>query len=486
MIRPLSRAPASAPLRRSLAVALVGLAAAACAPLPPLSQSQALKDPTQYATRQAFDAAAAPWPTDRWWAAYGDAQLDALIDEALRDAPDMAAAAARLAQAEAFGAVARSALGPQVSASASVSEEKLSYNNIIAKEFTPKGWNDYGRVAVDLGWELDFWGKNRAALAAALSQADAARAEAADVRRNIAAAVAATYADFARLYVVRDTLVRAVDIRRKSVALFDERFRNQLETQGSLSEAQARLAAVEGELLALDEDIGLVRHRLAALVGAGPDRGRALARPQVNLAQSFGLPTQLSLDLLGRRPDVVAARSVVEAQGQRIAQAKAEFYPNVNLRAFIGVQSLGLDMLGKSGSDIGGIGPAVSLPIFTAGRLQGNLRAVSAGYDQAVASYNRTVTQALNEVADATLSHQALDARLGKAREAVDAAARSHQVATNRYAGGLATYLEVLYAEDGLLNAQRTLATLQSRAFSLDVSLKRALGGGYQVLASQQ
>ncbi|MGC3965458.1 MAG: efflux transporter outer membrane subunit [Rhodocyclaceae bacterium] len=472
--------PLTPRLRATAMTVAFGLLASACAPLPPQSTSREPRTASHYQTQQSFEAAASAWPTQHWWSDYGDTQLSTLIDEALRSAPDMAAASARLRRAEAMGTVANSALGPQIGANAAASVEKLSYNHIIAKEFTPKGWNDYGRLTLDFNWQLDFWGKNRAALAAALSQADAARAEVAAAQLGLAAAIAGNYAEFARLYAVRDTLARAVDIRRQSVALFDERYRNGLETKGSLSEAQARMAAVEGELLALDEDIGLMRNRLAALLGAGPDRGIALTRPNVALDQAFGLPQALAAHLLGRRPDVVAARMLVESQQHTIERAKAEFYPDVNLTAFIGVQSLGLDMLTRPGSDLGGIGPAISLPLFTAGRLQGQLRGATAGYDEAVANYDLTVTQALHEVADAATSRKALDGRLAKAREAVRSAADSHRVATERYAGGLANYLEVLYAEDGLLDAQRNLAIVQSRAFSLDVALKRALGGGYE------
>ena len=169
---------------------------------------------------------------------------------------------------------------------------------------------------------------------------------------------------------------------------------------------------------------------------------------------------------------------MVEAQLERIAQKKAEFYPNVNLVAFLGVQALGINQLDQGGSRVGSVGPAISLPIFTAGRLTGELRGTEASYEEAVANYQRTLTNALQEVANAGLSQQALSAQLQKGQEAVNAAAEAHRVARNRYEGGLANHLEVLYAEDGLLSSQRQLAILQSRAFMLDVALKRALGGG--------
>ncbi len=271
-----------------------------------------------------------------------------------------------------------------------------------------------------------------------------------------------------------------VEVRSKTAALFAERFANGLETKGSLREAEARRAGAEGELLLVDEQIGLQRNRLAALLGAGPDRGLTIERPTMNLQRQIGLPKELAVNLLGRRPDVVAARLRAEAQMKRIDQKKAEFYPNVNLAGFIGWQSLGLDILTKSGSFTGSIGPAISLPIFTGGRLRGELRGSVAAYDEAVANYNGTVTQALQDVADAALSQKALAGRLAKGDEAVAAATEAHRVARNRYEGGLSSYLEVLSAEDVLLNSLRNLTDLQSRTFTLDVALIRALGGGYR------
>jgi NodT family efflux transporter outer membrane factor (OMF) lipoprotein len=368
---------------------------------------------------------------------------------------------------------------PQLSAAAAVNYQTLSYNYLTPKSQTPNGWNDYGLGTVNLDWELDFWGKNRAGLAAATSEAAAGRAELAQARLALAAAVADAYAELARLFAQHDIVARSVEVRKKSVELFSERFDNGLETKGGVSEAKARLAAVEGEQLAIEEAIGLRRNCLAALLGAGPDRGLTIARPKVNLSAPPGLPASLAVNLLGRRPDITAARLMAEAQAHRIDQAKAGFYPNVNLSAFLGFQSLGLDMLARRSSAIGGVGPAVYLPIFTAGRLEGQLRGTAAAYDAAVATYNGAVTRALREVADVGLSRRALTGELAKGEAAAQAAGEARQVAAERYRGGLATYLEVLYAEDVLLDVQRSLVNLQSRALTLDVALKRVLGGGY-------
>lgn len=451
-----------------------------CAMLPEIGRLDSTKPASDFQTATSFSAPAGTWPAESWWQAYGDPQLVTLVDDALRDSPDMAAAAARMRRAEAYLKVSGSALMPQVSANASVTGQKFSYNYLTPRSMTPDGWQDYGLGTINLNWEIDFWGKNRAGLAAATSQLEASRAEAALVRLNLASAMVMNYAELARLYALRDTAVRTAEIRSKTAELFAQRFANGMETQGSVREAKARLAGAQGELLFIDEQIGLTGNRLATLAGAGPDRARSLQRPTVNLGSTFGLPAELAADLLGRRPDVIMARLLAEAQVHRIDQKKAEFYPNVNLVAFIGVQSLGLNMLTRAGSDIGGIGPAVSLPIFTAGRLQGELRERAATYDEMVANYNATVTHALEDVANAALSIKALAGELDKGREAVTEASEAHRVARNRYEGGLATFIEVLYAEDLLLNNQRILTGLQSRALTLDVALQRALGGGYQ------
>ena len=461
-------------------VGLLALTLGGCASFPDLDSLAVFKPISDYQTSSSFTAPATAWPEESWWHGYGDKQLDSLIDEALRDSPDMAAAAARLRQAEASSQIAGAALLPQVSANGSATQQRQSYNYLTPKSMTPEGWQDYGRATIDFSWEIDFWGKNRAALAAATSMVEASRAELAQARLVLAANIATSYAELARLFAARDTAARSVEVRSKTATLFAERFTNGLETRGSVRDAESRRASAEGELLQIDEQIALQRNRLAVLIGAGPDRGLSIVRPAIELGRSFSLPADLPVNLLGRRPDVVAARLQTESQLRRIDQKKAEFYPNVNLAAFIGVQSLGINMLNERGSTVGSIGPAISLPIFTGGRLRAELRNSVATYDETVANYNRTVSQALQEVADAGVSQKALTGRLAKAEEAVAAASEAHRVTSNRYEGGLANYLEVLSSEDLLLSSLRSLSDLQSRAFSLDVAMIRALGGGYR------
>lgn len=466
--------------RRWILPAACLLSLAGCAQIPALDKALEAKPVEQLGTSVSFAAPAAAWPDRDWWRAYGDAQLDALIDEALREAPSLAVAQARLRQVEAMTQIAGAPLLPEVTGNASLTQDKQSYNYLIPQAALPQGWHGYGQATLNFSWELDFWGKNRSALAAAISEQQAANAEMAQTRLVLSTSVASAYAELFHLFTVRDTAAAALALRAKTVGLFRERHKFGLETLASVRQVEARQAAAEAQLLTIDELIALQRNGIAALLGAGPDRGLAINRPSGRFAGSKGLPPNLGLELLGRRPDIVAARLRTEAAAKRIDQQKAGFYPSVNLMAFVGVQSLGIGNLSKSGSDLGSVGPAISLPIFNTQRLQGQLRGAHAEYDAAVSIYNATLSNALREVADAATSRKFLDGELAASRATVAAAAEAHDMVSKRYKGALATYLDVLSAEDQLISAERGLADIETRAMVLDVALVRALGGGFQ------
>ncbi|WP_091783912.1 efflux transporter outer membrane subunit [Paraburkholderia steynii] len=465
----------------------VAVLASACAPLPDMPPKPSPKDVSTYETEHSFSAGAnaqSAWPAEQWWLRYNDPQLNGLIAEALKGEPTLATAQARLHNAEASAQEAGAALLPEVSAQGSVEKEKQSYNNGFPPALVPHGWRPYGSAELNFSYEIDFWGKNRASLAAATSELDAARADVAQARMVLAASIADAYADLARLFAERDSAQVAVKVRTQSAQLFAERFANGLETQAGVKQAESRQQSARADLFELDESIALTRNRIAALMGDGPDRGLGIGRPAVDLTQPVGMPADLALGLLGRRPDVVMARLRAEAASKRIDVAKAGFYPNVNLSAMIGFQSLGLNMLTQAGSAVGNVGPAITLPIFNGGRLRGQLRGARATYEEAVADYDETLTKSLRDVADVAVSKRALNDRLQATQASYDAAAQSHHVALQRYQGGLSGYLDVLSAADTLVSAQRQLADMRSRTFTLDVALVRALGGGYQANAA--
>jgi NodT family efflux transporter outer membrane factor (OMF) lipoprotein len=465
--------------RLTLLLAVSLALASGCAQVPRLDPPPVMKKVNELGSSNSFAAPLSAWPGNGWWRAYGDPQLDALIEEALHNAPDLDLARARLKAAAAQVQGAGATRFPEVTASAEIAEAKQSYDFLVPRQALPKGWNGYGAATLNMSYELDFWGKNRAALAAAVSEQRAAEVEIAQTRLILSTSVASAYAGLLHLYRLRDNAAETLALRMQTVALFRQRHQFGLETLASVRQVEARQAAAKGDLLAIDERIGLQTNAIAALLGAGPDRGLGITRPKVAWAGSQGLPSNLSLELLGRRPDIVAARLRAEAAAHRIDQRKAGFYPSVNLLAFAGFQSVGIADLLKSDSQSGAAGPAISLPIFNTERLQGEFKGARAEYDAAVATYNGTLSEALREVADAATSRKSLDEELAAAQAAVAAAAEAHQIVSSRYEGALATYLDVLSAEDSLISARRSEAELETRALILDVALVRALGGGF-------
>jgi NodT family efflux transporter outer membrane factor (OMF) lipoprotein len=463
-----------------LALASAVLILAACAALPPAAPPRSARPASDYAADSLAAAPKADWPADAWWTAYGDAQLTTLVQEGLDGSPTLAEAAARVRQAAAVTAAAGARRLPSLSGNAAIREQKQSYNNGIPADFVPQGYNDTGRLTLDFGWELDFWGRNRAAVAAAASEGRAAAADAAEARLVLSTAIATAYADLARLYAERDVTERAIATRREIAGLVRSRVANGLDTRGEQSQAEAEQLQAEADLVGTDEQISLTRNRLAALLGAGPDRGLAIQRPGPAALHPLGLPPSLAADLVGRRPDLAAARWRAEAAASRIKEAKAAFYPNVDLIASLGVEALHLNLLFDHGSDIGSVGPAVSLPIFQGGRLRAQLRGAEADRDAAVASYDATLAEALRQVADAVTSQRQLAVQLDRSRAALAAAEDALRIARLRYQGGLSSYPSVLLAEQGVLQRRRQLADLEARGFALDVALVRALGGGYR------
>ncbi|WP_047238061.1 efflux transporter outer membrane subunit [Chromobacterium subtsugae] len=455
------------------ALALLG----GCAAVPDMGPAPQIKPLQPYQNTQSLPSEQGQWAAGQWWRKYGDAQLDKLMDEALSQAPDLAAARARIERAEGLAQQAGAARLPSADLNAAINRDKQSYNNGMP---APIGFNSSGRATLDFSYELDFWGKNRASVAAATSELTAARADSAQARLMLTTSLAAGYAELARLFAERDAAAQALDVRSHTTQLMSERQRQGMETLGSARQAESREAAARADLAAADENIVLQRHSLAALIGAGPDRGLAIARPAAGLFREQRLPDTLAAELLGRRPDLAAARLRAEAAAKRIDAAEAQFYPNVNLTAFVGAQSLGLGLFDKAGSGIAGVGPAINLPIFRSGQLQGQYRAARGDYDAAVASYDAALSQALRETADAVASQAALTPQLEQRRLALQTADEAYRVSQNRYQGGLANYLDVLNAEDGVIASRRSLAALDARRFALDVALIKALGGGYQ------
>ncbi len=451
----------------------------ACAAVPNLGAKPEMAAPSTFASAKSFAAAQGEWPSDGWWLRYRDPQLARLIDEALSNSPDLEAAAARMRAAEGFAQRAGAALKPTVDAFAQPELNKQSQNQAMPAAAIPNGWNSSGSAGLSLSLDLDLWGKNRAALRAANADADAARFEMEEARLALTTGIASTYADLAALYAQRDTLESALAIRTQTAKLVEQRTLSGLDTRAELKQSAARIPQAQADLEATDEAIALTKNALAALVGNGPDRALTIDRPAVGALQAQGVPADASIELIARRPDIAAARARVAGANDRIKEAKAAFYPNINLSALIGLSSFGLGNLFSGGSQFGSVSPAVSLPLFLGGALQGQYRGRRGQYDEAVALYDREVIEALHETADAVTSQKMLVSRLANSRRALADFEEANRLARKRYEHGLSTYLDVLSAEEGVLEARLDVATLEARAFTLDVQLVRALGGGF-------
>ncbi len=465
-----------------LATVLTAVAVAACATAPNLGPRPQPQSPTAFKTTRSFAAPVNDWPTDRWWEAYGDRELDRLIDRALASSPTLAQAEARLRAARAQAEQSRAATLPTLSGSGQIAAAEQSREEgfpPFIQQLLPQGYQGTGSATLSASYDLDLFSKNRDALAAAVSDAAAAKADVAQAQLTLSTAIAQAYGDLIRITAEREAAVEAVRNRAESSRLVADRVRNGLDTRAELKQAQAATPASQADVEALDEQLLLTRHRLAALIGVGPDSGLDITVPAAETVRTFGLPANLAANLVGRRPDIVAARLRAEAAAKRIDAAHAAFYPNITLNAFIGQQAIGLANLVNPAAAIGSIGPAVSLPIFDGGRLRGAYRGARADYDAAVAAYDQTLTEALQDVADSAASIQSAQRQLDERRAALAAGEEAYGVARLRYEGGLSNYVSVLSAEDAVIAERRALADARSRAFNLDIALVRSLGGGF-------
>lgn len=433
--------------------------------------------------QSAADGAFVPgdWPRADWWAMFGDPKLDALAQRALAGNPTLRGAEARVRAANALADAARSTLYPTLDLNASATRQRLSANDIFPPPYSGS-WVNQGRVTLDFNYEFDFWGKHRAELDAALGSARAAAADAAAARLVLAAAVAQTYfqlqADLASLAVARQTLTERAGL----LELNRVRAQRGLEPAIAVRQSDQQVAASRVEVSAAEAAVQLDRHGLAALLGLGP--GTTLeVEPELRTRDAaLALPANLPADLLARRPDIAAQQLRVEAAAARIGAAKADFFPNINVAAFVGLGATsfhGLDLF-TAASRVVGVGPALHLPIFEAGRLQAGLRGRYAEYDAAVERYNATLVDALRQVADRIASLRAVKRQLDEQANALAAAEDSYRLTLDRYRAGLTSYLDVLVNEERLLAERVGRVRLQGRSLALTVDTIRALGGGYR------
>jgi len=284
-------------------------------------------------------------------------------------------------------------------------------------------------------------------------------------------------------YLLLDVADTTLKQREQIIALTRDRNAAGLDSRLEVKQTEEAVPAAREQIVQLQERIDLTRHQLAALLGQGPDRGLSIARPTATALPDPALPSRLPSDLLGRRPDVLAERLRVTAAAETIKVRQADFYPNVDLIAFAGYQRLGPGALISAADRQAGVGPAIDLPLFDAGRRRAQLAGADAAYDAAVEQYNQTLADALREVADSLVSLRSVAAQRVEQQQALDAASNAYELAVLRYREGVGNYLQVLSTEDQLLAQQRLEADLKARRLDLSVALVGALGGGFETPA---
>lgn len=421
-------------------------------------------------------ALSAPVAT-QWWTTLGDPTLNTLIDQALQGSPSLAVGRARLAQAMAMADAAGTASQPHGALHADASRQRYSANGLFPPPIAGNTWSS-ANLQASLSWSPDFFGQHAAALEAALGKARAAQADSAAAANALAAQVSRSYVALARLIAQRAVAERNLAQRNDMLKLTQERTRAGLDSQVELTQAQSALPDVRVQIEALDEQITLARRLVAVLCGQAPEAQAQLA-PRLEQLALMQLPEVLGADLLGRRPDVVAARWRAEAAAQDVAVARTHFYPDINLSAFIGLNALGFNNLFTTSSRQMGVAPALTLPLFDGTRLRAQLGGRQAELDAAIAQYNGTLLDAVKEAGDAIGSVQSLARQQTLQAEAANKAETAYNFALQRYRAGLGNYLAVLNTESQVLAQRRLAVDLRARQLDTRVVLMKALGGGW-------
>jgi NodT family efflux transporter outer membrane factor (OMF) lipoprotein len=460
-------------MRRLPAVLILSALVAGCVPAPPTTPREKAIAP------ESLGLGNDPTPAigERWWTDLGDDQLDRLVAQAVAGNPSLTAALARVRAAQAQFAAARSALYPQATLDANETWQRLSANYIYPPPLG--GSNQWmGTIQANLTWSLDYFGKQQAQIERARSTAAAAALDATAARLMLTGSVTQAYIAFSRACDLVAVAEQTVRQQEDLLQLTAGRVAAGLETEAARQQSQALAAFARQDLVQARAARDLAVHQVALLIGRGAD-AYGLQKPHLNMA-ALALPDVLPIDLLARRADIAAAQARIAAATAGRDVARRAFYPDINLLGLVGVAALsGVGPLLAGQAVQYGVGAALHLPIFDAGKLRANLAGATADLDAAVADYNGAVVRAVKQAADALTSLNAVQGQLGEQKTAMASARASFDLARRRYQSGLTPQLNVLSAEDLLIRAQRQSATLDADLLSARVTLIMALGGGF-------
>ncbi|MET0280882.1 MAG: efflux transporter outer membrane subunit [Steroidobacteraceae bacterium] len=468
------------PILQVVSLALLALATGGCAALHPPAKATA---PLREQAPVVASGVAGDWPDAEWWRSYGDPTLDTLITTAIGQAPGIAGADARIRAAEEEVRVAGAALGLTVSAQAQYVRQRLSDNGLFPPSLLGFHWYDQSDIGIAVRYQFDWWGKQRATMEGAIDRSRSRGAERQAATLALAAAVSESYfgwqADSARIALQE----QAIALQQRLLGIAEARSRAQLDTTDAALEAQRQLAAQREQLESLRGALQLQVVNLAGILGVTADQlpplvARPLPRP------TAGLPADVGTNLLARRPDIIASRWRVEAALRDTDVQRASFYPDVSLRALVGLSSIDVGRLLRSDSRAPLFGAAIDLPLFDAGLRRARHRAAQASLDLAIAEYDDSVVNGAREAgAAAARITQAAHQRAEREQQLTAVSAIS-AAATARLAGELTHAGPVLTANLDELAQRDALVQVDLAALLADVQLKQALAGSTTPLPS--
>ncbi len=453
------------------------LALGACASIPGDNDVLPQRDLASAQLAQGIRLAREGWPPALWWTRYGDTQLNALIQQALKDGPSMQAANARFATARAALQFNVADQGARLDADASINRQRYSANGFFPP---PIGGAYYTETTPQLvaSYDLDWWGKHKAAIGAALGEVNARLAENAEAEENLVTAVAQTYysleADWARLANLKE----AQDLQQQLVTDKAKRIAHGVAASSAERQAEIDLGATRQQVTKLETQVAQQREALRALIG-GDARDLSDLAPCPLPQPEPALPAVLGGDLLARRPDLQAARWRVEATLNHIDSAKAAFYPDINLTGFVGNDVIAFEDLLKAPSRTLFLGATFNLPLFDNGRLQAKLAGSRSQRNEAIADYNQAVVNAVREVAQQGVAIVGVQKLIDEQKATSGASKALLKDAQARYDRGLADQATLLSAQLAVKRQRDVELQLQGQQVQNEIALVQALGGGY-------
>lgn len=428
------------------------------------------------------DAEASDLVNTAWWTQFEDPVLDQLIDEALRANLDVRNAAARVEQFAARLDISRSEFFPQVGYGVSGDRQGISDNNAAALGIESVTTNY--QATLNLGWELDVWGRIRRANESARAQLLAAEEARRTVILSLVSSVATSYVGLRSLDRQLEIAIQTRDSREESLALFELQFTGGVIGQLRLSQIRSEYQLAVSAIPGIERDIAVLENLIAVLLGRNPGpvaRGKTI--DELTLAQ---IPGGVPSDLLLRRPDIRQAEQELIANNALIGVARAAYFPRISLTGLAGFVSGDLGAWFDSDSATWALGGAAAGSIFTGGAISGGVKQAEALQQQSLFTYQQAILTALQEVEDALIRTQKAREKLTSDGLRIEALAEYARIARLRYDNGYTSYIEVLDSERSLFNAELNYVSTQNDVYAGLISIYKALGGGWVVLAQQR